>query len=43
MIISVMPKDGGGLRGKLVCFSPTDLHNPIWSSAAMNVLDLVLI
>jgi len=34
MIISVMPKDGGGLRGKLVCFSPTDLHNPIWSSAA---------
>ena len=25
---------GGGLRGKLVCFSPTDLHNPIWSSAA---------
>lgn len=34
MIISVMPKDGGGLRSKLVCFSPTDLHNPIWSSAA---------
>lgn len=34
MIISVMPKDGGGLRGKLVCFSPSDLRNPVWTSAA---------
>lgn len=34
MIISVMPKDGGGLRSKLVCFSPADLHTPIWVSAA---------
>jgi outer membrane protein assembly factor BamB len=34
MIISVMPKDGGSLRGKLVCYSPVDLHNPVWSSGA---------
>jgi outer membrane protein assembly factor BamB len=34
MIISVMPKDGGSLRGKLVCYSPADLHNPVWSSGA---------
>jgi outer membrane protein assembly factor BamB len=34
MIISVMPKDGGSLRGKLVCYSPSDLHNPVWSSGA---------
>ncbi|MDR3367004.1 MAG: PQQ-binding-like beta-propeller repeat protein [Prevotellaceae bacterium] len=34
MIISVMPKDGGGLRGKLVCYSPSDLHSPVWSSGA---------
>ncbi|MFV0376358.1 MAG: PQQ-binding-like beta-propeller repeat protein [Mangrovibacterium sp.] len=34
MIISVMPKDGGGLRNKLVCYSPDDLHTPLWSSAA---------
>ena len=34
MIISIMPKDGGSLRGKLVCYSPNDLHNPIWSSGA---------
>lgn len=33
MIISVMPKDGGGLRSRLVCFSPNDLHNPIWTSS----------
>ncbi|MCD8260921.1 MAG: PQQ-like beta-propeller repeat protein [Bacteroides sp.] len=34
MIISVMPKDGGALRGKLVCYSSGDLHTPVWSSAA---------
>jgi outer membrane protein assembly factor BamB len=34
MVISVMPKDGGSLRGKLVCYSPSDLHNPVWSSGA---------
>ncbi|KAA6339655.1 Outer membrane protein assembly factor BamB [termite gut metagenome] len=34
MIISIMPKDGGSLRDKLVAFSPADLHNPLWSSGA---------
>lgn len=34
MIISVMPKDGGGLRSKLVCYSPGDLHTPVWVSDA---------
>jgi outer membrane protein assembly factor BamB len=34
MLISVMPKDGGGHRGKLVCYAPTDLHTPLWTSAA---------
>jgi outer membrane protein assembly factor BamB len=34
MIISIMPKDGGSLRGKLVAYSPSDLHNPLWTSGA---------
>ena len=34
MIISVMPKDGGSLRGKLVCYAPNNLRSPIWSSGA---------
>jgi outer membrane protein assembly factor BamB len=34
MIITIIPKDGGSSRGKLVCYSPSDLHNPIWSSGA---------
>ncbi len=34
MIISVMPKDGGALRSKLVCYSPSNLHSPVWTSAA---------
>ncbi|WP_221932477.1 PQQ-binding-like beta-propeller repeat protein [Carboxylicivirga sp. M1479] len=33
-LISVMPKDGGRLRGKLVSYSPSDLHTPLWTSAA---------
>ena len=34
MIITVAPKDGGSIRGKLACYSPSDLHNPVWSSGA---------
>jgi outer membrane protein assembly factor BamB len=34
MIISIMPKDGGSLRDKLVIYSPSDLHTPVWSSSA---------
>ena len=33
MLISIMPKDGSGrLRLRLVCFSPSDLRNPVWVS-----------
>jgi outer membrane protein assembly factor BamB len=34
MIISIMPKDGGSLRDKLVIYSPSDLHTPVWVSGA---------
>ncbi len=34
LIISIMPKDGGGLRGRLVCYSPSNLRSPAWTSSA---------
>lgn len=34
MIISIVPKDGGGMRERVVCYSPDNLHKEIWSSAA---------
>jgi outer membrane protein assembly factor BamB len=34
MVITVPPKDGGGIRGKLVAYSPSNLRTPIWESAA---------
>ena len=34
MLIAVNPKDGGQRRHRLVCHSPADLHNPLWTSAA---------
>ncbi|MDL2265489.1 PQQ-like beta-propeller repeat protein [Parabacteroides sp. OttesenSCG-928-G07] len=34
MIISIIPKDGGGQRGRLVYYSPSDLHTPVWSSSS---------
>ena len=34
MLISVLPKDGGGSRERLVCYSPSNLRTPIWTSAA---------
>ena len=34
MLISVMPKDGGGNRGRLVCYKSSNLRTPIWTSAA---------
>jgi len=34
MVITVPPKDGGGIRGKLVAYSPSNLRIPIWESAA---------
>ena len=32
-IISILPKDAGGNRERLVMYAPTDLHSPIWRSA----------
>jgi outer membrane protein assembly factor BamB len=34
MIITILPKDGGSLRGKVALFSPKDLHKAVWSSGA---------
>ena len=34
MLITVPPKDGGGDRGKLVVYSPNNLHKTIWTSTA---------
>lgn len=33
-LITILPKDGGGMRERLVMYSPNDLHHPIWTSAA---------
>ena len=33
-IISVIPKDGGAQRGRLVYYEPSDLKNAIWTSAS---------
>ena len=32
-IISILPKDAGGNREKLVIYNPADLHTPVWKSA----------
>lgn len=34
MLISVMPKDGGALRDRLVYYSSSNLRSPVWNSAA---------
>ena len=34
MVITILPKDGGGLRGKSAAYSPSDLRTPVWESAA---------
>lgn len=31
-IISILPKDAGGNREKIVIYNPSDLHTPIWRS-----------
>lgn len=33
-LISILPKDGGGMRERLAIYSPDNLHKPIWTSAA---------
>ena len=32
MLISIMPKDGGRNRDRLVCFSPSNVRTPVWIS-----------
>ena len=32
MLISVLPKSGGPMRSRVVCYSPTNLNNPLWIS-----------
>ena len=32
MIISILPKDAGGNREKIVIYNPSDLHTPVWRS-----------
>jgi outer membrane protein assembly factor BamB len=34
MVITIPPNDGGGRRGKLVAYSPSNIRTPIWESAA---------
>lgn len=34
MLITIAPKDGGSIRSKLACYSPSNINTPIWSSAA---------
>lgn len=33
-LITILPKDGGGMRERLAMYNPSNLHNPIWTSAA---------
>ncbi len=34
MIITILPKDGGGMRERLSLYTPSDLHHAVWNSAA---------
>ncbi len=34
MIITILPKDGGGMRERLSLYAPSDLHHAVWNSAA---------
>lgn len=33
-LITILPKDGGGMRERLAIYNPSNLHKPIWTSAA---------
>ena len=33
-LITILPKDGGGMRERLAMYQPGDLHEPIWTSGA---------
>ncbi len=34
MLITILPKDGGGMRERLAMYSPSNLHSPVWTSAS---------
>ncbi len=34
LIYTIAPKDGGSIRGRLASYTPSNLHTPVWSSAA---------
>lgn len=34
MIITILPKDGGGMRERVSIYSPGDLHHALWNSAS---------
>lgn len=33
-LITILPKDGGGMRERLTIYEPGNLHRPVWTSAA---------
>jgi len=33
-LITILPKDGGGMRERLAMYSPSNIHTPIWTSSA---------
>lgn len=33
-LITILPKDGGGMRERLAIFQPSNLHKPVWTSAS---------
>lgn len=33
-LITILPKDGGGMRERLAMYAPGNLHKPIWTSAS---------
>lgn len=33
-LITVLPKDGGGMRERMALYNPAGLHRPVWTSAA---------
>lgn len=32
MVITILPKDGGGMRERISIYQPTDLHRAVWNS-----------
>lgn len=33
-LITILPKDGGGMRERLAMYAPSNLHSPVWTSSA---------